>query len=488
MYQKKNIVDYSNKYLKIAYKELSRGRVDTALNALYHFCAFEHLFNIELRNAQAEDMAAEIAVKYFPFDSYEPTDTILLYDSVAITDSALSRQYLTALSKMKCKVVYIVSGNNATEEKAEGLIEIAKSYGMLTEIICSNGHRMESIVQIRKIIARYRPVHIFLHMSNDDVYGDVAFSNMKSAVRYYINHGDEQFWLGTNAADYVIEFRGMGLDTSVRYRGFKETQCLVNPYYPIIKQAAFQGFDFDIPKDKVVLFSGGRFVKVYSESGKFLDIIKQILKEKKSAFFIFAGSGNDGPMRAYVEKNGLGDRWKVIHYRSDLLEVMKHVDIYLGTYPQSGALMTQYAAAAGTPLVEMNTHNGGVAEDMLPKLKDWSVTVDSWQEYLDRVSRLVNDREYRMIFAAAIKDSLISEEEFTENLKNIIETKTSPVPYVRRETNIELRSSRLLEAENSYLHRVPGIMSNKLMLRNYPLTWIYNFMMYLYFHRIKRLR
>lgn len=167
------------------------------------------------------------------------------------------------------------------------------------------------------------------------------------------------------ALDYIIEFRGMGLDTSLKYRNAWKKQCLINPYYPIIDNTKFAGFEFKVPDRAVKLFSGGRFVKVYSENGKFLDVVKDILLNNESAFFIFAGSGDKAPMLKYIYDNGLEDRWKVIDYRKDLYGVMKNVDIYLGTYPQSGGLMTQYAVAAGTPIVEMDTKNGGVAEDLL---------------------------------------------------------------------------------------------------------------------------
>lgn len=484
MYQKKDIYQYQNKYIKIAKKEYSKGQVEEALDSLYHACALEHLFNFRLKDEEIENLLQTIAKESFETIKYSEEECLLFYDSVAMTNSALSMQYLRVLNDLGCKIVYLVK-TMSPDKQSKGLIDYANEQGFIVEVASNDSRNIKGINFIRNIIQKYQPNNIFLHMSNDDVYGCIAFSNIESATKFYINHGDEQFWVGTWLFDYILEFRGMGLDASIRHRGISQEKCIVNPYYPIVKDVDFQGFDFDIPKDKVVLFSGGRFVKVYAESGRFLDVVRQILEESPTAFYIFAGSGNNKPMLDYIEKYGLGNRWKVISYRSDLLEVMKHVDIYLGTYPQSGGLMSQYAAAAGTPLVEMNTNNGGVTEDLLPRLKDWKITVDDWPAYFEQVRRLVNDTEYRRTFSAAIKESLISEEDFSENLKKILETNTSSVPYVRRETNIELRSSRLLEAENSYLHRVPGIMSNKMILKNYPFTGIYNI---LQFYRYKNKR
>lgn len=484
MFTKNRIIDYRDKYNRIAEKEIIKNNIDEALDALYHSGALQHLFNFELTDITAEKLLYRIAQNNTEIEINNHKTEVLLYDSIAVANIALSTQYLCAVLTQFNHITYLI--NSRQYEASSELIRMAYNSGKCEVIIIDQNLKFtEQISEIRQIISEKCPKTILLHMSNCDPVGCVAFQEINGCEKFLVNHGDEQFWIGTNVADYVIEFRGMGLDTSVQHRGFKESQCLVNPYYPIIKQDTFQGFDFDIPKDKVVLFSGGRFVKVYAESGRFLDVVRQILEESPTAFYIFAGSGNNKPMFDYIEKYGLGNRWKVISYRSDLLEVMKHVDIYLGTYPQSGGLMSQYAAAAGTPLVEMNTKNGGVTEDLLPRLKDWKITVDDWPAYFEQVRRLVNDAEYRRTFSAAIKESLISEEDFSENLKKILETNTSSVPYVRRETNIELRSSRLLEAENSYLHRVPGIMSNKMILKNYPFTGIYNI---LQFYRYKNKR
>ena len=484
MYKKKDIYQYQNKYIKIAKKEYSKGHVEEALDSLYHACALEHLFNFRLKDEEIENLLQTIAKESFETIKYSEEECLLFYDSVAMTNSALSMQYLRVLNDLDCKIVYLVK-TMSPDKQSKGLIDYANEQGFIVEVVSNDSRNIKGINFIRNIIQKYQPNNIFLHMSNDDVYGCIAFSNIESATKFYINHGDEQFWVGTWLFDYILEFRGMGLDASIRHRGISQEKCIVNPYYPIVKDVDFQGFDFEVPDGKTIIFSGGRFLKVYSESAKFMDVIREILITHANAFFVFAGSGDEKPMLEYIHKYSLEDRWKVIGYRSDLLEVMKHVDIYLGTYPQSGALMSQYAAAAGTPLVEMNTNNGGVTEDLLPRLKDWKITVDDWPAYFEQVRRLVNDAEYRRTFSAAIKESLISEEDFSENLKKILETNTSSVPYVRRETNIELRSSRLLEAENSYLHRVPGIMSNKMILKNYPVTGIYNI---LQFYRYKNKR
>ena len=193
-------------------------------------------------------------------------------------------------------------------------------------------------------------------------------------------------------------------------------------------------------------------------------------------------------MLRYIYDNGLKDRWKVIDYRKDLYGVMKNVDIYLGTYPQSGGLMTQYAVAAGTPIVEMDTKNGGVAEDLLKNTYELKITMTEWTEYFDLVAKLIDDSEYRREFSDKLRQSVYVQEDFENNLKQIINENTSAVSCVMRDNNVKLRSERLLEAENKYLHRVPGIMCNKLFLRYYPLTTLKCILEYIKNNRSKKIR
>lgn len=478
MYSKRGIQNYLKKYLKIATYELKKNNIEATLDALYHLCALQHLFNYKLYDFEIEELLEIIANRKYEKLDFQTEKNLIFYDSVALDNSALSMQYLRVINKLGYRIIYIINSPYASE-KARGLVEYAIEQKIIVKIIEKESHSEKGIDKIVSLINWYKPEIAFLHMANDDVYGNVAFYTVAKTKKYYINHGDEQFWVGTGIADYVLEFRGMGLDTSIRYRGIPEERCLVNPYFPILKSTDFKGFEFEIPDDSFVIFSGGRFVKVYSESGKFLDVVRTILERYPNTFFIFAGSGDKRPMLDFVEKHALSSRWKVIGYRSDLLGLMKNVDLYLGTYPQSGALMAQYVAAAGTPIVEMNTNNGGVTEDMLSKLKGWTVTMDNWDTYFERIDRLITDKEYREAFAEALKSSLVTEEEFQENLLEILTKQKSSASYVRRETNLELRSERLLEAENRYLHRVPGIMSNKLMFKYYPLTALHNLLNYL---------
>ena len=484
MYTVKNIKNYRDKYHKIAKRALKAEKLNIALDALYHCGALQHIVNINLRDDISESLMTEISFKFNRIKYPKPYMYCLFYDSIAISNIALSMQYLKALTSLRKKFVYLINAKNASKDL---MLLGEKCENCEVIVIDSTKNMVEKIKIIRGIISKKRPEKILLHMGNSDPIGCVAFNNISGCTKYLINHGDEQFWLGATVLDYLIEFRGMGKDASIKYRGLRDEQCLILPYYPILKSEEFKGFDFQIPIGAIRIFSGGRFAKVYAENGKFMDVVSDILNRHPKAFFIFAGSGDAEPMKEYVKKNRLERQWKVMGYRDDLLAVLKEMDIYLGTYPQTGGLMAQYAAVAGLPIVEMNTKNGGITEDLLPKFEGggYRITYETWKDYNEQVDNLIEDSDYRLSISDEIKSANITENDFCVNLQNLLASNDSQYPGTHREINLEVRTKRLLEAENKYIHRIPGIMCNKNIARYYPLTFILNLARYIYFKRGK---
>ena len=97
------------------------------------------------------------------------------------------------------------------------------------------------------------------------------------------------------------------------------------------------------------------------------------------------------------------------------------------------------------------------------------------------MDRLINDAEYRQAASHAISGALITKEQFISRLEVAIDTHCSDFQYEIRKNNIEIRTKRLIEAENKYLHRVPGIMATPIMLKKYPITALKNlFLRYWY--------
>lgn len=187
-------------------------------------------------------------------------------------------------------------------------------------------------------------------------------------------------------------------------------------------------------------------------------------------------------MKSYIEENGLKERWHLIGNRSDIVEVMKHMDIYIGTYPWGGGLMTQIAAMCEKPivsyidqgerfsLIEENFLN----QDHIPKL-----SYSNEEEFYQKIKLLVEDSERRKEEGKRLKLELISPEVFCSNLQEILEKKESRFSPEKYSVNMEQFRKLYFDIENNYLHVYDRLLLNKIMVAKRPFQTLRSLVLYL---------
>ena len=466
MYKDKIKTAYSQ-YKKLAQSYYSKGELENCFTCLYYASSVMHAFQLQLVDDEIELLlkkAGTAVLKKEAISVQISMRKILMYDSIGTDNMALSLQYVSALSKLNRPYIYILCGK---KEKAERILKQVYDCPFGEAIIIDPRLTyIEKIEELAQIVEELCPEKAILHMANSDVAGAALWSCVEGVERFFVNHGDEQFWVGTNTLDYLLCFRGMGVNTAEKYRNISKEKSLVLPYYPIISEIPFQGWQFEIPTDSVILFSGGRFKKIYGENNEFSKMVAGILKENPNTFFIFAGSGDSEPFQLELKKSGVENRCRVIPYRKDLSELMKHIDIYLGTYPQSGGLMAQYAANAGVPIVERDSLVGGISEELFPKLStDVKISYQSIEEYYLTVKKLVESAKLRKKTGSLIQKGMVSRGEFENGLKSALDMHQSLYCSNENISNNELRSKRIIEADENSMHRFWGMLLNHYMLK-----------------------
>ena len=109
MFTKNRIIDYRDKYNRIAEKEIIKNNIDEALDALYHSGALQHLFNFELTDITAEKLLYRIAQNNTEIEINNHKTEVLLYDSIAVANIALSTQYLCAVLTQFNHITYLIN-------------------------------------------------------------------------------------------------------------------------------------------------------------------------------------------------------------------------------------------------------------------------------------------------------------------------------------------------------------------------------------------
>lgn len=351
--------------------------------------------------------------------------TVLFYDGFGLDHRGLSYIYVRALVKLKYKVILVLDGRHETSaEKMETLVRESRG-----EVYYLRNRSYDHWCrEFAEIVAKHRPANAFLYSSPYDTAAMVSFGRFQGKIRsFLVNSTDQEYWLGTDVTDYIIEFRDFGASISKEYRNIDPGRLIKLPFYPYVDESMeFMGYPFPYRGDMVVIFSGGQLYKTRDENQTYYRIVQYVLEKHPNVVFWYARGGPCEELEALQEKFP----GRVFHTkeRSDLLQVLKHCDIYLNTYPISGGLMMQYSALAGKLPVGLRTI-AGEADDFLidqEQHRVFSDTVDELQEELDR---LITDPSYRQSRNDEMRGgTVISESEFTEQLKQIIEKQCSDYP------------------------------------------------------------
>jgi hypothetical protein len=83
----------------------------------------------------------------------------------------------------------------------------------------------------------------------------------------------------------------------------------------------------------------------------YLRVLTEILHRFPKHFHIFAGAGNVRPIRAHLHSEGVLPRVRFLGDLSDVAPLLSMIDVYLASFPHSGAHSLLEAMGAGKPIV-----------------------------------------------------------------------------------------------------------------------------------------
>lgn len=367
------------------------------------------------------------------------TERVLWYDAFGLGNRGLAYIYLQALDALGYEILYITY-DGVQDTLARIMDIVGKDRHKL--MFVPKGNVLEQYQQISKLIVEWGGIANFLYTTPNDVVGIATFENLPPGLkRYQVNLTDHAYWLGTNAFDICIEFRDFGAYISHALRHIPKEKLKMLPYYPTVnRNARFKGFPFDKQPGQKVMFSGGSIYKTQDKEGTFYQIVAELLTANDNLLFWYAGNKKIAEFSALERK--FGERVVFTAERDDLYQVLENVDIYLNTYPVSGALMLQYAALAGKIPFTL-VHDEDVYGVLL---KAENVFYWSKKELIDSINRYLLDNDYRDSLEKGMNGAVISQNEFCRNLQRLI---------VKENTNFEIKW-KYVDVEtfkNTYLQR-----------------------------------
>lgn len=472
---KEDVLSLYSKVKQKAFREYKRGNIEKALKSISVASIIAYKLCFIYKDDDLEHLLSDISSELLPKNEKETLlERYVLIDAFGTPNKGLTQQYLRGLISMNVDFLYV--SENVLDSRKEIYNEVIYSEkGKLC--LVSKGKEEKRIKYVYDQVTEFQPSVVLAHISPWDVVATTVLYALPQCVRYNINLTDHAFWLGSGCFDYTLEFRNYGCTVSAERRGFDLSQILLNPYYPIIDDTKFLGFP-NINKEQVILFSGGAYYKIYGENYAFLHMIKHILSRNLNSILLFAGSGDEKPFRRFLQETHLEDRVFLIGHRKDINQVFAHCDIYLGTYPFAGGLMTQYAAYNSKPVVAFTKTDvtTNKIEDLIFQNDEAEIklTYTDLDKYYSEIDRLILDVYYRREKGKILKRALMKKTDFDLNLKRCLSEKIGN-QFSTMKINYDERFSWYLELLNinaweigRALFKIHSIFSAKLFLKCLP--------------------
>lgn len=443
--------------MKHAQKSFSKRKYLQSLDYLKVAARWAYNFNYFYADSEAETLLKQISnicLKCISVDNSCSEKRFVLLDSFCWDNRGLTQQYLRAMISMNADILYLQTmgdfsrGQNIIRELSEYKKAQIYSFDRLQK------KHIEYACVLIEQIQIFQPSKIFLHLLPWDIVALMVCNSINGPLKYNINLTDHAYWMGSTFIDYNIEFRGYGKTVSLEKRGLKSEQLLALPYYPIkSKSTKFQGFPF-LKEETVKLFTGGSLYKMLGKRDVFFRMMDDILDLSTDTVILVAGFNQSSVFEQKRVQMRHGDRIILIGVREDIDEVFAHCDIYLGTYPFGGGLMSQYAAMNKKPIVAYAESSDTVnhLEGVINHYQDGMKTYTDWHAMLNYVDRLIHDKKYRLQEGVKISQALMTPELFNKTFEEVISTNKILWNWNLEDIDYKSFADDYLELENNYLH------------------------------------
>jgi hypothetical protein len=433
-----------------------------------------------------EKRIGELLLPEMPVDYQVEQERVVFFDDFCLT-YVLTIQYLEALVKAGKKVLYVTSRYRYNNDTKRFFSHIEKLNGV--EIVkVHNRSISHTIADVYEQIISFHPSKILLHIYANSKVIPALYVLPKQITKYLINLADQTFWLGARVIDYCIEFRPFGATVSLECRGLKENQLLMLPFYPIKDENPFAGFPKEV-EGRLIVFSGGDIYKTLDSKRTYWKLIKMILDTYPEVVFLFAAKvidqrGKDW-INGFIKENQFEERFLYIGFRPDIYEVLKHCDIYMGTSPASGSLMSQLAATNAKPILQY--YYPGTSDDETEQalcVNDvFQISYQNVDGFLQEAGRLIEDSDYRKRQGERLRNAMMQKDQFDDALCRTIESNETQFIIEKKAVDYKHLERRWYELEKcGFCNLLPylyGVLGPSNCIRHVPSLFVKKQMMVL---------
>ena len=471
---------------RLAQKAFEEGDIRKSTYYIHHCSVIAQQFNWIYADNEMEQLLKQIGEKVIGGNTASiETDNkrVVLVDDFSVP-FILAIQYIDALLANGREVLYITT-LAGTGKHHDITPDLSTKEGVITKripLIGGSKDIEEKLRELHQTIVEFAPAHVLLHQSPSTMTSPVVYTLPENVKSYLINLADQTYWMGVGAIDYCIEFRPFGVTVSQERRGIKPKQQLMLPFYPVVDGNPFQGFPEECKeKGKVLIFSGGDIYKVLDEKRMYWYLVKKLLDTFPEVVFLFATKGDRFGidfLKGFIKENHFEGRFIYTKFRPDIYQVLAHTDIYMGTCPASGSLMSQLAAINATPILQY--YYPGTPDDETEQAlcinEQFQISFQDEDAFMQEADRLIKNANYRKSQGVRIQKAMIQPEQFNKAVEQILTTQESPYPVTTKHVDYDMLDERWFALEAAgFIHTMPylcSLLGEKNLIKYAPILYV----------------
>lgn len=387
----------------------------------------------------------------------------ILYDDFCTT-YVLALQWLEAMAKSGKEILYITTRDINVKNVNRSIIPDAEQFGNVHVFVVPQGDIFERAKTLYNTIFEFQACKLVMHKHASISPIQLVLPVLPKGIeRYVINLSDQTYWNGARHIDYCLEFRQFGANVSIQRRGLKKEQLLLVPFYPADDKNSFSGYPSECTDDKIIIFSGGDYYKTLDDKRTYWNLVKSILDKYHQVVFLFATKNipeGDGEIHQFIRDNQFEHRFIYINFRPDIYQVFAHCDIYMGTCPTSGSLMSGLAAVNAKPILQF--YKDGTPDDETEQAicynDNFNISYHNEVDFMAEADKLIKDAEYRKSQGERLQKSIISKEQFNKLVVDTLESNKTQREIREFSINYDGLDDRWFYLEkNGYINSIPYI-------------------------------
>ena len=464
---KRNITNGLWALKKKAQKCFHKGDVEKTMKLVDAYSTIASQFNLNYADEEIEALLKSVAERVITrAEGYRiDTDQWILYDDFCTT-YVLGLQWLESMAATGKHILYITARDIQAESRHKNILDRVSQFDSVEVQIIPQGGRAERAQALYNSIIQFGASKIILHKFAVKSLIDIVLPILPEQMeKYIINLSDQTFWLGARSIDYCLEFRPFGASVSLQRRGLRREQLLMVPFYPADDRNAFGGFPSECSEEKVIIFSGGDYYKTLDEERTYWNLVKEILNRYPQVVFLFATKNipeGDSEIKRFISDNHFEGRFIYIQFRPDIYQVFAHCDIYMGTCPTSGSLMSQLAAINGKPILQY--YAPGTPDDETEQAicinDSFQISYQDKDSFLQEADRLINDIGYRDQRGQRLKTAMMQHRQFNQLVVQTLVTNKTQIPICDHRIDFTELDDRWFYLEKAgYINTIPFIYS-----------------------------